>query len=82
MGISVLELTLLVWLGAVAAGAVGALTGPGGRIIIVPMGLSDEHSSTRTHAGGPLAVDSLANVLAVQLIRQTARVTRAPETTS
>jgi uncharacterized protein len=37
MGISVLELTLLVWLGAVAAGVVGALTGLGGGIIIVPM---------------------------------------------
>jgi hypothetical protein len=29
MGTSVLELTLLVWLGAVAAGVVGALTGLG-----------------------------------------------------
>jgi uncharacterized protein len=34
---NVLELTLLVWLGAVAAGVVGALTGLGGGIIIVPM---------------------------------------------
>jgi uncharacterized membrane protein YfcA len=34
---SVLELTLLVWLGAAAAGVVGALTGLGGGIIIVPM---------------------------------------------
>jgi uncharacterized membrane protein YfcA len=34
---NVLELTLLVWLGAVAAGVVGALTGLGGGIVIVPM---------------------------------------------
>jgi hypothetical protein len=30
--VTVLELTLLVWLGAVAAGVVGALTGLGGGI--------------------------------------------------
>lgn len=37
MTTNVLELTLLVWLGAVAAGMVGALTGLGGGIVIVPM---------------------------------------------
>ena len=37
MGISVLDVTLLVWLGAVATGVVRALTGLGGGIIIVPM---------------------------------------------
>ena len=34
---NVLELTLLLWLGAVVAGIVGALTGLGGGIVIVPM---------------------------------------------
>ena len=34
---SVLELTLSVWLGSVAAGFLGALTGLGGGVIIVPL---------------------------------------------
>lgn len=34
---NILELTLLLWVGAVAAGLVGALTGLGGGVIIVPM---------------------------------------------
>jgi uncharacterized membrane protein YfcA len=37
MAPNVLELTLLLWLGAVVAGVVGALTGLGGGIVIVPM---------------------------------------------
>ena len=37
MAPNVLELTLLLWLGAVVAGIVGALTGLGGGIVIVPM---------------------------------------------
>src|SRR3989449_9457703 len=37
MAPNVLELTLLVWLGALGAGVVGALTGLGGGIVIVPM---------------------------------------------
>src|SRR5256885_10301203 len=37
MAPNVLELTLLVWLGALVAGAVGALTGLGGGVGIVPM---------------------------------------------
>ena len=37
MAPNVLELTLLLWLGAVIAGIVGALTGLGGGIVIVPM---------------------------------------------
>src|SRR6266581_3436416 len=37
MAPNVLELTLLVWLGALGAGIVGALTGLGGGVVIVPM---------------------------------------------
>src|SRR5438445_4563392 len=37
MAPNVLELTLLVWLGALGPGVVGALTGLGGGIVIVPM---------------------------------------------
>src|SRR5579883_2304927 len=34
---NVLEFTLLIWLGAVAAGFLGALTGLGGGVVIVPL---------------------------------------------
>jgi len=34
---SVLEFTVLVWLGSVGAGFLGALTGLGGGVVIVPM---------------------------------------------
>src|ERR671937_1125306 len=35
--VTVLEFTLLVWLGALAAGFLGALTGLGGGVVLVPL---------------------------------------------
>ena len=50
----ILEFTLLIWIGSVAAGLLGALTGLGGGVVIVPMLVIAFHVDIRYAIGAAL----------------------------
>src|SRR5207244_5278960 len=53
-GLKILEFTLLIWIGSLAAGLLGALTGLGGGVVIVPMLVIAFHVDIRYAIGAAL----------------------------